>query len=144
MPKVSHLQAVVLECLGTQQRSGRDLRRTLAQHSIRKSGPAFYQLMARLEEAGFVEGAYSLKATHGEVIKERTIAGLQAARARGRLGGRPKLQSLDPKKVALARKLYDDGHMTVQEICDTLHIGRSTLYRYVGEQTDKVGARRER
>ena len=71
MPKVSHLQAVVLECLGTQQRSGRDLRRTLAQHSIRKSGPAFYQLMARLEEAGFVEGAYSLKATHGEVIKER-------------------------------------------------------------------------
>ncbi len=66
-----------------------------------------------------------------EVIRERTNAGLQAARARGRLGGRPKLQALDPKKVALARKLYDDGHMPVQEICDTLHIGRSTLYRYV-------------
>jgi DNA invertase Pin-like site-specific DNA recombinase len=40
-----------------------------------------------------------------EVIRERTNAGLQAARARGRLGGRPKLQTLDPKKVALARKL---------------------------------------
>jgi len=66
-----------------------------------------------------------------EVIKERTNAGLQAARARGRLGGRPKLQSLDPKKIALARQLYDDGHMTVQEICDTLHIGRATLYRYM-------------
>lgn len=79
-----------------------------------------------------------------EVIKERTIAGLQAARARGRLGGRPKLQSLDPKKVALARKLYEDGNMPVQEICDTLHIGKATLYRYVGEQSDKVGARRER
>ena len=66
-----------------------------------------------------------------EVIKERTIAGLQAARARGRLGGRPKLQSRDPKKVALARQLYEDGHMPVQEICDTLHIGKATLYRYV-------------
>ena len=66
-----------------------------------------------------------------EVIKERTNAGLQAARARGRLGGRPKMLALDPKKIALARKLYDDGNMPVKEICDTLHIGRSTLYRYV-------------
>ncbi len=66
-----------------------------------------------------------------EVIKERTIAGLQAARARRRLGGRPKLQSRDPKKIAMARKLYEDGNMPVQEICDTLHIGRATLYRYI-------------
>ena len=68
-----------------------------------------------------------------EVIKERTNAGLQAARARGRLGGRPKLQSLDPKKIALARKLYEDGNTPVKEICDTLHIGRSTLYRYIAD-----------
>lgn len=33
-------------------------------------------------------------------------------------------------------KLYDDRHMPVKEICDTLHIGRSTLYRYVGGRTD--------
>jgi len=69
-----------------------------------------------------------------EVIKERTIAGLQAARARGRLGGRPKLQSRDPKKIALARQLYEGGNMPVQEICDTLHIPRATLYRYVRER----------
>ena len=68
-----------------------------------------------------------------EVIRERTNAGLQAARARGRLGGRPTIQSLDPKKVALARKLYADRVMPVQEICETLHVGRSTLYRYVKE-----------
>src|SRR5262249_47300732 len=68
-----------------------------------------------------------------EVIRERTSAGLQAARARGRLGGRPTIQSLDPKKVALARKLYADGSTPVQEICATLHIGRSTLYRYARE-----------
>src|SRR6266436_3013738 len=55
-----------------------------------------------------------------EIIRERTNAGLQAARARGRMGGRPKIQSLDPKKMALARKLYDDGSMPVKEICDTL------------------------
>ena len=49
---------------------------------------------------------------------------------------RPGLQeAMNPKKIALARKLYDDGHMPVKEICDTLHIGRSTLYRYVGEKT---------
>ncbi len=86
----------------------------------------------------------SLAEFEREVIKERTIAGLQAARARGRLGGRPKLQSRDPKKIALARKLYEDGHMPVQEICDTLHIGRATLYRYVEDKTAKVGVRRER
>ena len=66
-----------------------------------------------------------------EVIRERTKAGLQAARARGRRGGRPTLQSLDPKKVALARTLYTDRSMPVQEICATFHIGRSTLYRYL-------------
>src|SRR5260221_1786260 len=78
-----------------------------------------------------------------EVIRERTNAGLQAARARGRLGGRPKIQTKDPKKIALARKLYDDQDMTVQEICEQLHISKSTLYRYVGEKTAKVGVRRE-
>ncbi len=71
-----------------------------------------------------------------EVIRERTNAGLQAARARGRLGGRPKIQTNDPKKIALAKQLYDDGKMPVKEIYDTLHIGRSTLYRYVGEQKE--------
>src|SRR5262249_10777231 len=66
-----------------------------------------------------------------EVIKERTNAGLQAARARGRLGGRPRIEALDPKKVALAQKLYAEQTMPVQEICNTLHIGRTKLYRYV-------------
>jgi DNA invertase Pin-like site-specific DNA recombinase len=65
-----------------------------------------------------------------EVIRERTQAGLQAARARGR----------DPKKAALAKKLYADGAMPVQEICDTLHIGRSTLYRYAQEKRPVVAS----
>jgi DNA invertase Pin-like site-specific DNA recombinase len=69
-----------------------------------------------------------------EVIRERTRAGLQAARARGRFGGRPSILARDPKRVSLATKLYVDGAMPVQEICDTLHIGRSTLYRYAQEK----------
>jgi DNA invertase Pin-like site-specific DNA recombinase len=62
------------------------------------------------------------------LIKERTVAGLSAAR--GRLGGRPKL-NLKSGKVALARKLYADKSNAISEICKTLHISRATLYRYV-------------
>src|SRR3989440_2503527 len=66
-----------------------------------------------------------------DIIHERTRAGLEAARARGRQGGRPKIQTKDPKKIALAKKLYADKNMPVKEICETLHISKSTLYRYV-------------
>src|SRR5207248_3116274 len=67
-----------------------------------------------------------------DIIRERTNAGLQAARARGRLGGRPKAQTLNTeKKVALAQSLYDDKHNSIDEICKTLHISRATLYRYI-------------
>ena len=69
-----------------------------------------------------------------EIIRERTNAGLQAARARGRWGGRPALQSLDPKKMALAKTLHDDKKMPVSEICAQLQIGRSTLYRYLRDE----------
>jgi DNA invertase Pin-like site-specific DNA recombinase len=67
-----------------------------------------------------------------DIIRERTNAGLQAARARGRLGGRPKAKSLDtPKKIALAQSLYNDKNNTIDEICKTLNISRATLYRYI-------------
>ena len=63
-----------------------------------------------------------------EIIKERTLAGLQAARARGRRGG-PKYKLTD-KQVAIARQLYR-AHTPVKEICQTLGISRATFYRYV-------------
>jgi DNA invertase Pin-like site-specific DNA recombinase len=67
-----------------------------------------------------------------DIIRERTKAGLAAARARGRLGGRPKAKTLNTtKKVAMAQSLYDDKNNTIDEICKTLHISRSTLYRYI-------------
>jgi DNA invertase Pin-like site-specific DNA recombinase len=64
-----------------------------------------------------------------DIIRERTQAGLNAARARGRKGGRPK--ALTPKTAQQAQTLYDDKHNTIDEICRTLKISRATLYRYL-------------
>jgi len=67
-----------------------------------------------------------------DVIRERTRAGLAAARARGRTGGRPPAAGLsDAKKVALAQRLYDDTTNSIDDICTTLRVSRSTLYRYI-------------
>jgi len=63
-----------------------------------------------------------------DLIRERTKAGLTAARARGRVGGRP---SLTPEKAQLAQTLYNDKRNSVADICKTLRISRATLYRYV-------------
>jgi DNA invertase Pin-like site-specific DNA recombinase len=64
-----------------------------------------------------------------DIIRERTQAGLNAARARGRKGGRPK--ALTPKKVQQAQTLYDAKNHTIDEICKTLNISRATFYRYL-------------
>src|SRR5512147_2687828 len=64
-----------------------------------------------------------------DIIKERTQAGLTAARSRGRKGGRPK--ALTPKKAQMALTLYADKTNTIDEICRTLNIARATLYRYL-------------
>ncbi len=63
-----------------------------------------------------------------ELIRERTHAGLKAARARGRLGGRPRI--LNTKKVALLQSLHKDQSNSIRDICKTLGISRATLYRY--------------
>jgi DNA invertase Pin-like site-specific DNA recombinase len=59
---------------------------------------------------------------------ERTRAGLEVARARGKLGGRPKS---DPKKVEIALKMYRSKEYTIKEITQTSGISRATLYRYL-------------
>jgi DNA invertase Pin-like site-specific DNA recombinase len=62
------------------------------------------------------------------LIRERTQAGLGAARARGRKGGRPK--ALTGKQLSIAQDLYDKRH-PIAEICQTLKISKATLYRYI-------------
>jgi DNA invertase Pin-like site-specific DNA recombinase len=64
-----------------------------------------------------------------EIIKERTQAGLQSARSRGKVGGRPK--ALTQKEVQMLRNMASDKSLTVSDICKTLGIGRTTFYRYV-------------
>lgn len=63
------------------------------------------------------------------LIRERTQASLQAARASGRKGGRPK--SLNSDKQALAVKLYDEKQHTVDKICEMMGISKPTLYKYI-------------
>src|SRR3954462_6894153 len=64
-----------------------------------------------------------------DLIQERTQAGLQAARARGQVGGRPKV--LSQKKVALLHELYANKNNSVVGIYKTLGIPRTTFYRYI-------------
>ncbi len=65
-----------------------------------------------------------------DLIRERTNAGLEAARARGKKGGRPKTLPTS-SKVALAQKLYADKSNSIEDICKNLRISKPTLYRYV-------------
>jgi DNA invertase Pin-like site-specific DNA recombinase len=70
-----------------------------------------------------------------DLIRERTRAGLEAARARGKRGGRrPKL---DAKKRAQAIILHRDESNTIDDICRTLRVGRSTLYRCLAEERQR-------
>ncbi len=64
-----------------------------------------------------------------QLIRERTQAGLKAARARGRLGGRPK--KLSDEKWQLALKLYKEQEKTVDEICRLVGVSRPTFYKYL-------------
>jgi DNA invertase Pin-like site-specific DNA recombinase len=65
-----------------------------------------------------------------KLIQERTRAGLDAARARGRLGGRKSIATNDPR-VQTAKKMHADKTMPIADICTTLKISRPTLYRWL-------------
>jgi DNA invertase Pin-like site-specific DNA recombinase len=92
------------------------------------SGMAFFQMFGV-----FAEFELNLK-------RERTNAGLRAARERGRIGGRPKGLSKDAEtKSHAAASLYTAGKLSVEEICEQLTIGKSTLYRYLRERGVQIG-----
>ncbi len=66
------------------------------------------------------------------LIRERTNAGLVAARARGRLGGRKK--SLNAKERKRAVEMYQRKNQTVKQICEMMNITKPTLYAYIREE----------
>jgi DNA invertase Pin-like site-specific DNA recombinase len=81
------------------------------------SGKLFFSVMGALAEF------------ERDLIRERTNAGLAAARARGRVGGRPPVMT--PEKVKVARQLYDSKEHTVEAIAKTLGVSRKTVYRHL-------------
>lgn len=66
-----------------------------------------------------------------ELIRERTNAGLASARSRGRMGGRPK--AMTSKQLRLAETMLKDPNTTVKEVCETLNVSKTTLYRYLNK-----------
>jgi DNA-binding PadR family transcriptional regulator len=97
LPHPTHLQFLVLDVLVEGGRHGREIRRDLGRHGVRRSGPAFYQMMARLEDAGWVEGFYDQKLVGSQLIKERCYR-LTAA------GGRVWQETRDFYAETLARR----------------------------------------
>jgi DNA invertase Pin-like site-specific DNA recombinase len=64
-----------------------------------------------------------------DLIRERTSAGLAAARARGRRGGRPSVMT--PHKLQVAQELFASGRYTVAAIAQTLGVSRASVYRHL-------------
>lgn len=82
----------------------------------------------------------SLSEYERELIIERTNAGLEAARLRGRIGGRkPGLSQEAKNKAAAAKHLYVDKHLPINDIIKTLEIGKATLYRYLKYMEVEIG-----
>lgn len=92
-------------------------------HTQTAAGRFFFHIMAALAEM------------ERELIRERTQAGLAAARSRGKKGGRRPKDPNDPK-VRLAQKMHKDQSLSIDEICQSLSISRSTLYRYLQLSSD--------
>ena len=66
-----------------------------------------------------------------ELKSERATAGRQAAKARGRTGGRPTTQL---QKLEQAKILYENSDKTAKEVCQAIGIGRRTLFRYLAQE----------
>lgn len=71
IPKLTHLQFAILTVLVSGQRAGREVRSRLHELGAKKSGPAFYQLMGRMEEAGHVTGWYEQEIVESQIIRQR-------------------------------------------------------------------------
>ena len=71
LPRLTHLQFLVLGLLHNGEQPGRVIRETLAAHGVKRTAPAFYQLMARLERDGLVEGWYEQITVKDQAVTER-------------------------------------------------------------------------
>jgi DNA invertase Pin-like site-specific DNA recombinase len=77
-----------------------------------------------------------------DLIRERTLAGLAAARARGRKGGRSRV--LGGSKLETAFKMYDSREYTVRQICESLDIKERTFYTYLNKRKEQDAVERQK
>jgi DNA-binding PadR family transcriptional regulator len=71
LPMLTHLQFLMLGVLRTDPQPGRTLRKALAVYGIRRTGPAFYQMMARMEKERLVDGWYEQITVGDQLVTER-------------------------------------------------------------------------
>src|SRR5690242_15132390 len=114
-------------CIGAERRSSYIMTENI--DTTTPGGKLIFHLMGALAEF------------ERDLIRERTLAGLAAAKARGRVGGRPRKTAHG--KVALARHLYQESKHSVTEICSMLEISRSTFFRYVRKSTSGTPSSKE-
>ncbi|HZO88266.1 MAG TPA: recombinase family protein [Chthonomonadaceae bacterium] len=119
-------------------RLGRSLKHLVTTiHALQEQGIEFKSLQENLD-TGSSGGKLifhifaALAEFERDIIRERTQAGLSAARARGRQGGRPKGRDVTKRAAALA--LSQDKNRSVTEICKMLSISRTSFYRYTSSQ----------
>lgn len=97
--------------------------------TITPGGKLFFHLMGAIAEF------------ERDLLRERTNAGLAAARARGHFGGRP--EKLTKGDLALAQRMYADPANSIRDIYEHFGIGRSTLFRHIGPKAQAERARKE-
>jgi DNA-binding PadR family transcriptional regulator len=106
LPKITHLQAFVIQLIASGDHSGRFIRSRLEEIGEQKSEAAFYQLMARMEQAGLVAGNYLVSVINGQTIKERryhaTIQGMTEFLAAEQFYSQAKRKSRIPEPLQKA------------------------------------------
>jgi DNA invertase Pin-like site-specific DNA recombinase len=133
---LSHLRADDTLIVWRLDRLGRSLKHLIETVTVLKEqGVAFKSLTENIDTSTATGNLVfqifgALAEFERNLIKERTMAGLEAARARGRKGGRPR-RNPSSGRVTLAKRLYRDPAISIPEILKTLNISKATLYRWV-------------
>jgi len=133
---LSHLRAGDTLIVWRLERLGRSLKHLIETvTALKEHGVAFKSLTENIDTSTATGNLVfhifgALAAFERNLLTERTIAGLEAVRARGRKGGRPR-RNPAAGKIAMAQKLYRDRTISMPEILKTLNISKATVYRWV-------------
>ena len=133
---LSHLRAGDTFIVWRLDRLGRSLKHLIETVTkLKEQGVAFKSLTENIDTSTATGNLVfqifgALAEFERNLITERTVAGLDAARVRGRTGGRPR-RNPHSGRVAMAKKLYRDRTLSIPEILKTLNVSKATLYRWL-------------